>query len=180
MTTYYENASEYIENFDINAKIVDTEERDKMCELWDEFAYSKIYLMYLSRGTDEQGKDVDYWYKEEVYWSGWEWNEQNNHIHGIGTMRNVNDMDEQQKNHMAFDLVFVHIISEKQLQKIKKELSEKEDEKSLEMLELEKITNALLKYKKFHINYFKYIRHMNSGIIPGILDITYPIVDNVE
>ena len=35
MTTYYENAAEYIENFDINAKIVDTEERDKMCEFWD-------------------------------------------------------------------------------------------------------------------------------------------------
>ena len=32
MTTYYANAGEYIENFDINAKIVDTEERDKMCE----------------------------------------------------------------------------------------------------------------------------------------------------
>ena len=48
MTTYYENAGEYIEHFDISAKIVDTEERNKMCEYWGKYAYSKVYLMYWS------------------------------------------------------------------------------------------------------------------------------------
>ena len=47
MITYYENIGEYIEDFNINAKIVDTEERNKMCEMWEELAYSKIYLMSL-------------------------------------------------------------------------------------------------------------------------------------
>ena len=177
MTTYYENIGEYIEDFNINAKIVDTEERNKMCEYWGKYAYSKVYLMYWSY---DPRSDKNYWYKEEVYWTGWEWNEQNNHIHGIGTMRNVNNMDEQQKNHMAFELGFVHIISEKKLKEIKKELLEKQDEKSPHELELRNITEALLKHNKFHRHFLKYTRKMNSGVVPGILDIAYPIIDNVE
>ena len=46
--TYYPNARQYIDEFDINAAIVDTEERNNMCEFWQQYAYSKIYLMYWS------------------------------------------------------------------------------------------------------------------------------------
>ena len=66
---YYYDAAEYIDDFDINAPIVDTEERNKMCELWTELAYSKIYLMSLCYDEEEQ---MEYWHKEEVYWTGWE------------------------------------------------------------------------------------------------------------
>ena len=55
MAIYYDT-NEYIEEFDINTKIVDTEERDKMCELWTELAYSKIYLMSLC--YDESDKEL--------------------------------------------------------------------------------------------------------------------------
>ena len=96
-----------------------TEERDKMCEYWGKYAYSKVYLMYWSY---DPTSDKNYWYKEEVYWTGWEWNEENNHLHGIGTKRNINNEDEEQKSHMVFDLGFIHIISEKKLKEIKKEL----------------------------------------------------------
>ena len=102
---YYENASQYIEDFNINAPIVDTEERDKMCEMWEELAYSKIYLMSLCYDKTDQNY---YWYKNPVYWTGWEWNEENNHIHGIGTMRNVNTMDEQQK--ITWYLIYLLIL----------------------------------------------------------------------
>ena len=177
MTTYYANAGEYIENFDINAKIVDTEERDKMCEYWGKYAYSKVYLMYWSY---DPTSDKNYWYKEEVYWTGWEWNEENNHLHGIGTMRDINNEDEEQKSHNVFDLGFIHIISEKKLKEIKKELLENKNEKSPDELELRNITEALLKHNKFHRHFLKYTRKMNSGVVPGILDITYPIIDNVK
>ena len=56
MTCEYDSISQYINDFDINAPIVDTEERDKMCELWGELAYSKIYLLSLC--YDEKQKSV--------------------------------------------------------------------------------------------------------------------------
>ena len=102
--TYYPNARQYIDEFDINAAIVDTEERNNMCEFWQQYAYSKIYLMYWSY---DPRSDKNYWYKEEVYWTGWEWNEENNHLHGIGTMKNVNNEDEQQKSHMVLSLIHI-------------------------------------------------------------------------
>lgn len=175
--TYYENAAQYIEEFDINSKIVDTEERDKMCKYWQEYAYSKVYLMYWSY---DPTSDKNYWYKEEVYWTGWEWNEENNHLHGIGTMRNINNEGEEQKSHMVFDLGFIHIISEKKLKEIKKELLENENEKSPDELELRNITEALLRHNKFHRYFLKYTRKINKGVIPGVLDITYPIINNVN
>ena len=63
MAIYYDT-NEYIEEFDINTKIVDTEERNKMCELWTELAYSKIYLMSLC--YDESDKEYR-WYKEPPF-----------------------------------------------------------------------------------------------------------------
>ena len=175
--SYYENATQYIDEFDFNASIVDTKERNQMCEFWEKYAYSKVYLMYWSY---DPTSDQNYWYKEEVYWTGWEWNEENNHLHGIGTMRNINNEDEEQKSHMVFELGFIHIISEKRLQEIKKELSEKENEKSPEMLELEEVTDALLRHNKLNRYFLKYTRKINKGVIPGVLDIAYPIIDNVN
>ena len=49
-----------------------------------------------------------------------------------------------------------------------------------EELELRNITEALLKHNKFHRHFLKYTRKINSGIVPGILDIAYPIIDNVK
>ena len=92
-------------------------------------------------------------------------------------MKNINNEDEQQKSHMVFDLGFVHIISEKRLRKIKKELLENENEKSPDELELRNITEVLLKHNKFHRHFLKYTRKINNGLIPGVLDIAYPIID---
>ena len=56
--TYYENATQYIDDFDINASIIDTKERNQMCELWEKYAYSKVYLMYWSY---DPTSDKNYW-----------------------------------------------------------------------------------------------------------------------
>ena len=180
MTTYYENIGEYIEDFNINAKIVDTEERNKMCEMWEELAYSKIYLMSLC--YDKENK-MDYWYKESVYWTGWEWNEQNNHIHGIGTMRNLHDEDEQQKSHMVYDLSFGLILSEKRLKEKYNELQREEQEN----LEKQVSTDPRKVDLSNCINYIsqdncrtwsdedmRIIYILNEGAIPGKLDIKFP------
>ena len=168
MTCEYESTSQYINNFDINAPIVDTEERDKMCELWGELAYSKIYLLSLC--YDEE-QNMDYWYKEEVYWTGWEWNEENNHIHGIGTMRNLHDEDEQQKNHMVWDRSFGLILSKKRL----KEICDKNKETTNEReKELNNCINNIFKYRKWGDDYMKYAYILNEGNIPGMLKIKFP------
>ena len=168
MTCEYENTSQYIDNFDINAPIVDTEERDKMCELWGELAYSKIYLLSLC--YDEE-QNMDYWYKEEVYWTGWEWNEENNHIHGIGTMRNLHDEDEQQKSHMVWDRSFGMILSKKRLKEICDKNKETTDKREKE---LNNCINNIFKYRRWGDKYMKYAYILNEKKIPGMLEITFP------
>lgn len=180
---YYENASQYIEDFDINAPIVDTEERDKMCEMWEELAYSKIYLMSLC--YDEEDK-MYHWYKDEVYWTGWEWNEENNHIHGIGTIRNLYNEDEQQKNHMVFDRHFNFIISEKRLKNMHSELktyeyenSEKNDETYPRKIDLGICINNMITFGRWREDDMKIAYILNEGKIPGKLDIQFPKIDDV-
>ena len=172
MTCEYDSTSQYINNFDINAPIVDTEERDKMCELWGELAYSKIYLLSLC--YDEEQK-MEYWYKEEVYWTGWEWNEENNHIHGIGTMRNMHDEDEQQKNHMVWDRSFGLILSKKRLKEICDKNKETTDKREKE---LNKCINNIFKYRRWGDKYMKYAYSLNKGNIPGMLKIKFPKIRN--
>lgn len=180
MAIYYDT-NEYIEEFDINTKIVDTEERDKMCELWTELAYSKIYLMSLC--YDESNQNYR-WYKEQVYWTGWEWNEQNDHIHGIGTMRDLNDIDEQQKNHMVFDKSFGLIISEKRIQEMHKELKTDDLEnlrKKYKNLTDDGIDSfgkclgdLLIDYRNYSDDFMNHLYKLNSGDIPGMLKIKFP------
>jgi len=165
---YYYNAAEYIDDFDINAPIVDTEERNKMCELWTELAYSKIYLMSLCYDEEEQ---MEYWHKEEVYWTGWEWNEENNHIHAIGTMRNMHDENEQQKSHVVWDRSFDWILSEKQLKAICNENKETTDEREKE---LTKCINNIFRYRRWGDEYMKYAYMLHEGKIPGKLSIQWP------
>ena len=185
MSIYYENVNEYIDNFNINAPIVDTEERNKMCELWEDLAYSKIYLVSLCE--DDGDKKLYSWYKEEVYWTGWEWNEENNHIHGIGTMRNVNSEDEQQKSHMMFDRNFGLIISEKRLKemynRLKTEKLEKIEEKDYDFHDLNKMykdhdlcncINHMINFRNWEDEMMKYAYCLNERSIPGKLDIHFP------
>ena len=183
---YYENASQYIEDFNINAPIVDTEERDKMCKMWEELAYSKIYLMSLSYDeTDEKY----YWCKETVYWTGWEWNEENNHIHGVGTMRNVNNMDEQQKNHMVFDRHFNFIISEKGLEEMHRELKTDTIENLRQKYDnlnddgIENFGNYIGDLRKTYVQYgedfMNCLFQLNKGKIPGKLNIQFPKIDDL-
>ncbi len=186
MSIYYENASQYIKYFDINAPIVDTEERDNMCKMWEELAYSKIYLMSLSY---DESDEKYYWCKEPVYWTGWEWNEENNHIHGIGTMRNVNNMDEQQKNHMVFDRHFNFIISEKRLEEMYRELKTDTIEnlrKKYDNLNddgIENFGNYIGDLRKTYVQYsedfMNCLYQLNKGKIPGKLDIQFPKIDDI-
>ena len=186
MSIYYENASQYIKDFDINAPIVDTEERDNMCKMWEELAYSKIYLMSLSY---DESDEKYYWCKEPVYWTGWEWNEENNHIHGIGTMRNVNNMDEQQKNHMVFDRHFNFIISEKRLEEMYRELKTDTIEnlrKKYDNLNddgIENFGNYIGDLRKTYVQYgedfMNCLYQLNKGKIPGKLDIHFPKIDDL-
>ena len=186
MSIYYENASQYIKDFDINAPIVDTEERDNMCKMWEELAYSKIYLMSLSY---DESDEKYYWCKEPVYWTGWEWNEENNHIHGIGTMRNVNNMDEQQKNRMVFDRHFNFIISEKRLEEMYRELKTDTIEnlrKKYDNLNddgIENFGNYIGDLRKTYVQYsedfMNCLYQLNKGKIPGKLDIQFPKIDDL-
>ena len=160
MTTYYENAGQYIDDFDINAPIVDTEERNEMCEMWQELAYSKIYLMSLY--YDEE-KKMDCWYKEEVYWTGWEWNEENNHIHGIGTMRNMDNEDEYQKSHIVWDRSFDWILSEKRLKAMYEKLkTEEQDPTETRKTDLTNCISDMLKYRCWGDSYMKYAYILNE------------------
>tara|TARA_Y100000816_G_scaffold63503_3_gene42005 strand:+ start:452 stop:1009 length:558 start_codon:yes stop_codon:yes gene_type:complete len=183
---YYENASQYIKEFNLNAPIVDTEERDNMCKMWEELAYSKIYLMSLCYDETDQ---IYYWCKEPVYWTGWEWNEENNHIHGIGTMRNVNNMDEQQKSHIVFDLSFSFIISEKRLEEMYRELKTDTIEnlrKKYDNLNddgIENFGNYIGDLRKTYVQYgedfMNCLYQLNKGKIPGKLDIHFPRIDDL-
>ena len=186
MSIYYENTSQYIEDFDINAPIVDTEERNKMCKMWEELAYSKIYLISLCYDEEEK---MYRWYKEAVYWTGWEWNEENNHIHGIGTMRDVKNIDEQQKSHMVFDLSFNFIISEKRLEEMHRELKTDTIENLRNKYEnlndngIENFGNCIEDLRKNYVSYgedfMNYVYKLNKGKIPGKLDIQFPKIDDL-
>lgn len=167
MSTYYTGPCEYIDEFNINAPIVDTKERDDMCRLWGELAYTKVYLVY---GCHEPEEDLYYWASEEVYLTGWEWNEEGNHLHAIGTMRNVNDLDEQQKSHLVYDMNFRYIISEK----ILKTIVEKETDVQEEMITKE-IADILLHNRKYPDGFFARVKSVNNGEIPGMLHLELPV-----
>ena len=166
MSVYYENVRQYINEFDINVPIVDTKERDDMCRLWAETAYTKVYLMY---GCHDPEEDKYYWLSEEVYLTGWEWNEEGNHLHAIGTMRNVNDCDEEQKSHLVYDMNFRYVISEKILKKI----VEKETDVQNEIVTKE-IANVLLNNRKYPDGFFAQIKDVNNGKVPGMLHLELP------
>lgn len=168
MTSYYPSINDYLKNFDINHSIIDTKERDKMCEIWQKLAYSPIYLIFLSYDPDTE---EDYWVKEETYWTGWEWNEKNNHIHGIGTMKNLYDENIEQVSHMVFNLSFNFILSKKRLENLKINSNDEV---------LNGNIDTLLKYKTFNFNFFGDFRKHNNNIMPGLLEIDYPKIDKSE
>ena len=165
MTSYF-NIEDYLENFDINHPIIDTNERNKMCEMWEELAYSKIYLIYLCYDESEQ---TYYWHKEETYWTGWEWNEKNNHIHGIGTTKKLNDDNIDQVSTMPWNFSFSFILSKKRLENLKINSNDK--------ILIDGI-DTLTKYNKFDFDFFGYFRKFNNDVMPGLLKINYPKIIN--
>lgn len=165
MTSYY-NIEDYLEKFDINHPTNDTNERNKMCELWEELAYSPIYLIIWS--YDPSTKE-DYWMKEETYWTGWEWNEKNNHIHGIGTTKKLYDDNIDQVSNMAWNFSFTFILSKKRLENLKINSNDKN---------LNDNIDSLIKYNRFDFDFFGYFKKYNNEIMPGILEINYPKIIN--
>lgn len=182
MTTYYCGPNEYIENFNIDAKIQDTEERNNMCKYWQDFGYSKIYLIYLSYNPVTE---KDYWHRETTYWSGWEWNEENNHVHGLGTTRDLMDFNCEQKNHMVWDFKFQYVISEKKIIRMKEDCEHKmntveTDEDAFNNTALHHFLEGLLNHENLHISYFHSIKKFNAGKIPGQLEFVFPEIGDLE
>ena len=152
----------------MSTEIINTEKEEakkRMYRNWQEYSYSKIYLMKLCIDSSTNEK---YWSKEIVYWTGLSWNEQESKLINIKVMKNLDfNADVEQITYSVNNPSFKYIISEKLLLKIQNKFQDIND--NFDIMIFKNNTKLLLENNGFILSFFDDALKNSSVGIPGLL-----------
>lgn len=142
-----------------------TEAKKRMYSNWEDYSYSKIYLMKL---CIDLSTNKEYWRREIVYWTGLSWNDQESKLIDIKTMKNIDFNDGvNQISHSVNNPSFKYIISEKLLLEIKDKFEQRPSD--LDIMILINYTNLLLTNNEYCPSFFDDALKNSKIGIPGLL-----------